>query len=129
MTYSDDWHPTTDGQGFSLVAKRVVPPGAESAADDWRPRWETHGSPGRPDEQVRTQFTEIRLSAEGVVLLFPVPAGREAVVQYTDALGQAEWQAIKTTEAANQARAVQVIDSAWPSRANRFYRLLLKPRE
>ena len=129
LTYSDDWHPTTDGQGFSLVAKRVVPPGAESAADDWRPSWESHGSPGRPDEQVRTQFTEIRLSAEGVVLLFPVPAGREAVVQYTDALGQAEWQAIKTIEAANQARAVQVIDSAWPSRANRFYRLLLKPRE
>ena len=116
LTYSDDWHPTTDGQGFSLVAKRVVPPGAESAADDWRPSWESHGSPGKPDEQVRTQFTEIRLSAEGVVLLFPVPAGREAVVQYTDALGQAEWQAIKTIEAANQARAVQVIDSAWPSR-------------
>ncbi|MED5381975.1 MAG: CotH kinase family protein [Verrucomicrobiota bacterium] len=129
LTYSDDWHPTTDGQGFSLVAKRVVPPGAESAADDWRPSWETHGSPGRPDEQVRTQFTEIRLSAEGVVLLFPVPAGRGAVVQYTDALGQAEWQALKTIQAANKAQAIQVIDSAWPSRGNRFYRLLLKPRE
>ena len=63
------------------------------------------------------------------MLLFPVPAGREAVVQYTDALGRAEWQAIKTIEAANQARAVQIIDSAWPNRANRFYRLLLKPRE
>lgn len=128
LTYSDDWHPTTDGNGFSLVAKRIVPPGAEAGADDWRPSWETHGSPGTPDEQARVQFTAIHLSAEGVVLSFPVPAGRGAVVQYTDALGQAAWRPIKSIQPANETRAVQVIDSAWPSRANRFYRIVLKPR-
>ena len=54
---------------------------------------------------------------------------RTQLREQTDALGQAEWQALKTIQAANKAQATQIIDSAWPSRGNRFYRLLLKPRE
>jgi len=129
LSYLDDWHPTTDGQGFSLVAKRAVTPGAEAGAEYWRASWETHGSPGAPDERASISFTTIEITAEGVVLSFPLPGGRGAVVQYTDALGQAEWLPLKTIEAAAKAQAAQVTDNTRPSTTNRFYRLLLKPRE
>ncbi len=46
-----------------------------------------------------------------------------------DALGQAEWLPLKTIEAAAKAQAAQVTDNTRPSTTNRFYRLLLKPRE
>jgi hypothetical protein len=129
LSYLDDWHPTTDGRGFSLVAKRAVTPGAEVGAEYWRASWETHGSPGAPDERASISFTTIEITAEGVVLSFPLPGGRGAVVQFTDALGQAEWLPLKTIEAAAKAQAAQVTDNTRPSTANRFYRLLLKPRE
>ena len=51
LTYSDLWHPTTDGQGFSLVA--VDPADSVEAleqADGWRPSAVFGGSPGRVDE-------------------------------------------------------------------------------
>jgi len=129
LSYLDDWHPTTDGRGFSLVAKRAMTPGAEVGAEYWRASWETHGSPGAPDERASISFTTIEITAEGVVLSFPLPGGRGAVVQFTDALGQAEWLPLKTIEAAAKAQAAQVTDNTRPSTANRFYRLLLKPRE
>jgi hypothetical protein len=129
LSYLDDWHPTTDGRGFSLVAKRAVTPGAEAGAEYWRASWETHGSPGAPDERASISFSTIKITAEGVVLSFPLPGGRGAVVQYTDALGQAEWLPLKTIEAAAKAQAAQVTDNTRPSTTNRFYRLLLKPRE
>jgi hypothetical protein len=129
LSYLDDWHPTTDGQGFSLVAKRAVTPGAEAGAEYWRASWETHGSPGASDERASISFTTIEITAEGVELSFPLPGGRGAVVQYTDALGQTEWLPLKTIEAAAEAQAAQVTDETRPSTANRFYRLLLKPGE
>ena len=129
LSYLDDWHPTTDGRGFSLVAKRTVPHGAEAGAEYWRASWDAHGSPGAPDERASINFTKIEIVAEGIVLSFQLPKGMGAVVQYTDALGQAQWQPLKTIEAANNAQAIQVTDKNWPSTADRFYRLLLKPGE
>ena len=129
LHYLDDWHPTTDGRGFSLVAKQVVPHGAEAGAEYWRASWNDHGSPGIPDERTSINFTEIKVAAEGIVLSFQLPKRKGAVVQYTDALGQAEWLPLKTIEAAAETQASQVTDETWPSTANRFYRLLLKPGE
>jgi hypothetical protein len=106
-----------------------VPQGAEAGAEYWRASWETHGSPGAPDERASISFTTIEITAEGVELSFPLPGGRGAVVQYTDALGQTEWLPLKTIEAAAEAQAAQVTDETRPSTANRFYRLLLKPGE
>ena len=129
LHYLDDWHPTTDGRGFSLVAKQVVPQGTEAGAEYWRASWNDHGSPGVPDERISISFTEIKIAAEGIVLSFQLPKRKGCVVQYTDALDQAEWFPLKTIEAAAEAQAAQVTDKNWPSTANRFYRLLLKPRE
>lgn len=129
LHYLDDWHPTTDGRGFSLVAKQVVPQGTEAGAEYWRASWNDHGSPGIPDERISINFTEIKVAAEGIVLSFKLPKRKGVVVQYTDALGQAEWLPLKTIEAAAEAQTAQVTDETWPSTANRFYRLLLKPGE
>ena len=129
LHYLDDWHPTTDGRGFSLVAKQVMPQGTEAGAEYWRASWNDHGSPGIPDEPISINFTEIKVATEGIVLSFQLPKRKGVVVQYTDALGQAEWLPLKTIEAATEAQTAQVTDETWPSTANRFYRLLLKPGE
>ena len=129
LHYLDDWHPTTDGRGFSLVAKQVMPQGTEAGAEYWRASWNDHGSPGIPDEPISINFTEIKVATEGIVLSFQLPKRKGVVVQYTDALGQAEWLPLKTIEAAAETQASQVTDETWPSTANRFYRLLLKPGE
>ena len=129
LNYQDDWIPVTDGRGFSLVAKKLTPQGEMDGAEYWRASWETHGSPGAPDERASISFTTIEITAEGVVLSFQLPKRKGVVVQYTDALGQAEWLPLKTIEAAAETQAAQVTDETWPSTANRFYRLLLKPGE
>lgn len=50
FTYSDRWHPSTDGAGFSLV---IVDPAGDLAswglAGSWRPSAFPNGSPGTPD--------------------------------------------------------------------------------
>jgi hypothetical protein len=51
FTYSDRWHQTTDGDGYSL---QVVDESSNELsdwqrADGWRPSRQTGGSPGRPD--------------------------------------------------------------------------------
>jgi len=52
FTYDDDWYPTTDGGGFSLV---IVDPNADVAdwdlAANWRAGTVDGGSPGRTDAQ------------------------------------------------------------------------------
>jgi hypothetical protein len=50
--YDDDWHPTTDGDGYSLVLKDPTPPRELwETADGWRPSYEVWGSPGRADTE------------------------------------------------------------------------------
>ena len=50
FTYSDGWHPITDGEGYSLV---VIDPAAPSEAwsdnANWRPSNLIHGAPGAAD--------------------------------------------------------------------------------
>jgi hypothetical protein len=50
FTYTDDWHPTTDGFGFSLVtANESASPEAWRTAAGWRPSSAAGGSPGQGD--------------------------------------------------------------------------------
>ena len=50
FTYHDNWYPTTDGFGFSLVfADPALPVAAWSDASHWRPSRELGGSPGQPN--------------------------------------------------------------------------------
>ncbi len=50
FTYRDDWHPATDGHGFSLVAvDETAPPDAWRTAAGWRPSNAIGGSPGTAD--------------------------------------------------------------------------------
>lgn len=50
FTYRDDWHPTTDGLGFSLVtADEAALPAAWQTAAGWRPSSVSGGSPGEGD--------------------------------------------------------------------------------
>lgn len=46
-TYSDEWYPSTDGSGYSLVP--LLPDGDPSLAASWRPSTYVHGSPGAED--------------------------------------------------------------------------------
>jgi hypothetical protein len=129
LAYLDDWFPTTDGRGFSLVPKRAVPQGELAGVEYWRASWNIHGTPGTPDERISIYFTGIKMTDDGVALSLELPRGKNVIVQYTDALGQAEWIPLKTIEAIDAAQAVQVTDETRPAAASRFYRLLLKPRE
>lgn len=54
FTYDDLWHPTTDGQGPSLVAVDPNNPNLAvlDTAEGWRPSFEPLGSPGRSDALV-----------------------------------------------------------------------------
>ncbi len=48
FTYDNDWHPITDGLGFSLVAKdRLAEPDAWGRRTHWQPSGTLDGSPGR----------------------------------------------------------------------------------
>ena len=48
--FDDAWHPITDGQGFSLVARdEAALPEDPSRAAEWRPSLALGGSPGLPD--------------------------------------------------------------------------------
>ena len=46
FSYGDDWHPLTDGLGFSLVPREAT---TESGAGAWRASGRLHGSPGAAD--------------------------------------------------------------------------------
>ncbi len=50
FTYDDVWHPTTDGDGYSLViADATAPLAAWNQASGWRASFQTGGSPGEED--------------------------------------------------------------------------------
>ncbi len=46
FTYNDEWHPTTDGDGHSLVLVNPDARGDPDSAEDWRPSRDRFGSPG-----------------------------------------------------------------------------------
>jgi hypothetical protein len=47
--YDDKWHPSTDGEGFSLVKLSLVPGGDPGVSNYWRASPDYLGSPGGPD--------------------------------------------------------------------------------
>ena len=50
FTYRDDWHPVTDGHGFSLVpVDEATPPARYGQRSAWRASSGRHGSPGTND--------------------------------------------------------------------------------
>ena len=53
FTWSDEWYPTTDGLGRSLVAVDARGPRSDwSTAEGWRASVEVHGSPGSAEPEV-----------------------------------------------------------------------------
>ena len=72
FTYSDEdpWHPTTDGDGFSLV---IHDPTGESAlwntASGWRPSSQSNGSPGVPDPLLGDINGDHRVDAADLAIL------------------------------------------------------------
>jgi hypothetical protein len=49
FTYADNWYPTTDGGGYSLVVRDVkADPSTLSSPDAWRPSAHPGGTPGKP---------------------------------------------------------------------------------
>ena len=50
INYQSSWHPSTNGEGKSLVLRDVTAPAETWAeAESWRPSFEDGGSPGRAD--------------------------------------------------------------------------------
>ena len=59
LNYQDDWIPVTDGRGFSLVAKKLMPQGEMDGAEYWGASLNIHGSPGVPDNHLETNYTVV----------------------------------------------------------------------
>jgi hypothetical protein len=72
FTYSDEapWHPTTDGDGFSLV---IIDPTGETAqwstAAGWRPSFQVNGSPGMSDPLIGDINGDHRVDAADLAIL------------------------------------------------------------
>ncbi len=50
FVYDDEWYPSTDGLGHSLVVQNVLsPPENWNFRENWRPSNQIYGSPGRED--------------------------------------------------------------------------------
>ena len=75
FSYADNWYPTTDGFGFSLVAVNDNAPTANwGLASNWRPSSASGGSPGVTDPapplmmmSPRTDWTETSLCTPSTV--------------------------------------------------------------
>ena len=129
LNYLDDWFPTTDGQGFSLVTKTVVEQNEKLGKEAWRPSWNPQGSPGQADERTEIFFTAIRARENEVMLTMELPKDTGVEVQYIDALGQAlgqvEWKSFKVIAPSDQAQTLTVTDRS-PLAPERFYRLKIQ---
>jgi len=63
FSYRDDWHPITDGPGFSLVvADERAPFRVWGSPSQWRPSRVEGGSPGQPDPPPPTAFPRVVIS-------------------------------------------------------------------
>ena len=130
LNYLDDWFPTTDGQGFSLVAKDGATQDEKLGKDGWRPSWNPNGSPGQADERTEVFFTAIQVGPSGVILSLELPKDTGVEVQSIDtlgqALGQAQWKSFKVIAPSGQAQSLKVFDRN-PGATQRFYRLKIQP--
>ena len=125
LNYLDDWFPSTDGQGYSLVAKPVVIQNEQQGKTAWRPSVDIDGSPGKADKRTLVAIKEIRLKQNQVEMLFNLPKGRRAEVQYTDNISQPQWKSLKLLEANMNDIEISVLDKEGANKGFRFYRIKL----
>ncbi len=125
LNYLDDWFPSTDGQGYSLVAKPVVIQNEQQGKTAWRPSVDIDGSPGKADKRTLVAIKEIRLKQNQVEMLFNLPKGQRAEVQYTDDLSQPQWKSLKLLEANINDSEISVLDKEGANEGFRFYRIKL----
>ena len=125
LNYLDDWFPSTDGQGYSLVAKPVVIQNEQQGKTAWRPSVDIDGSPGKADKRTLVAIKEIRLKQNQVEMLFNLPKGQRAEVQYTDDLSQPQWKSLKLLEATINDSEISVLDKEGANEGFRFYRIKL----
>ena len=125
LNYLDDWFPSTDGQGYSLVAKPVVIQNEQQGKTAWRPSVDIDGSPGKADNRTLVAIKEIRLKQNQVEMLFNLPKGQRAEVQYTDDLSQPQWKSLKLLEANINDSEISVLDKEGANEGFRFYRIKL----
>ena len=125
LNYLDDWFPSTDGQGYSLVAKPVVIQNEQQGKTAWRPSVDIDGSPGKADKRTLVAIKEIRLKQNQVEMLFNLPKGQRAEVQYTDDLSQPQWKSLKLLEATINDSEISVLDKEGANKGFRFYRIKL----
>ena len=88
FSYDPDWHPSTDGAGFSL--ERIapeLPPGTSAA---WRASRLPGGSPGAGGA-VRPRILAVRLAAIGLELDVVVGPDPLQAIEHTDTLEDARW--------------------------------------
>ena len=125
LNYLDDWFPSTDGQGYSLVAKPVVIQNEQQGKTAWRPSVDIDGSPGKADKRTLVAIKQIRLKQNQVEMLFNLPKGQRAEVQYTDDLSQPQWKSLKLLEATINDSEISVLDKEGANKGFRFYRIKL----
>ena len=125
LNYLDDWFPSTDGKGYSLVAKPVVIQNEQQGKTAWRPSVDIDGSPGKADKRTLVAIKEIRLKQNQVEMLFNLPKGQRAEVQYTDDLSQPQWKSLKLLEANINDSDISVLDKEGANEGFRFYRIKL----
>ena len=125
LNYLDDWFPSTDGQGYSLVAKPVVIQNEQQGKTAWRPSVDIDGSPGKADKRTLVAIKQIRLKQNQVEMLFNLPKGQRAEVQYTDDLSQPQWKSLKLLEATINDSEISVLDKEGANEGFRFYRIKL----
>ena len=125
LNYLDDWFPSTDGQGYSLVAKPVVIQNEQQGKTAWRPSVDIDGSPGKADKRTLVAIKEIILKQNQVEMLFNLPKGQRAEVQYTDDLSQPQWKSLKLLEATINDSEISVLDKEGANKGFRFYRIKL----
>jgi hypothetical protein len=80
FTFSDQWHPLTDGEGSSLViVNDTASPITWNDATSWRPSDYTNGSPGSADSSIAPAPGSIRINE----LLLDSPTGQRVELQNT----------------------------------------------
>lgn len=124
FTYSTEWYPTTDGNGFSLVVRDENAAFAQWAEQSqWRPSIALHGSPGTP-ELAGLIFEPVTIEHGAVMLRFRSSAGNTYSVVYRDAISSGQWIKAKDFPEAPGGTIQLFEDPDFHSRPGRFYRIV-----
>ncbi|HVV72280.1 MAG TPA: CotH kinase family protein [Verrucomicrobiae bacterium] len=98
FTYDPAWYPSTDGDGFSLVA--VDPnaaPGVWGQMNNWRPSSQPGGSPGSLDPASAPVLSIRYLNGNQLELTWPAAAGSFALYSAADLGPVSDWTPVTNT--------------------------------